>query len=394
MNVLDVGLLAFAFAYAVSGFRRGFLVGVLSFVGFLAGGVVGMLVAPSLLRSVTEGAAQALAAVAVVLALATVGQLLLTLVAARLRGQLTWRPARLLDAGLGAAAGVVSVLLVSWFLATAVRDASAPALSRAVSDSRILRTVDAVMPDAARGLFGSFRRVIAANGLPRVFSGLAPERILPVPPPDPAVVRTAGIRAAGAGVVKIVGSAGSCDRQVEGSGFVYAAEHVLTNAHVVAGVRGPTVQAAGVGPLHQSTVVAYDPRRDLAVLYVPGLRAPALRFDPSARRGTLGVVAGFPRAGPYRLDAARVREQINARGPDIYGNAKVTRAVFSLYALVQPGNSGGPVLSPAGRVYGVVFAKSLDDARTGYALTVSEAQAVATPAAGARAAVSTGRCAE
>ena len=39
---------------------------------------------------------------------------------------------------------------------------------------------------------------------------------------------------------------------------------------------------------------------------------------------------------------------------------------------VQPGNSGGPLLAPDGQVYGVVFAKSLDDARTGYALTADE----------------------
>lgn len=39
---------------------------------------------------------------------------------------------------------------------------------------------------------------------------------------------------------------------------------------------------------------------------------------------------------------------------------------------MRQGNSGGPLLTPQGRVYGVVFAKSLDDAETGYALTAEE----------------------
>jgi S1-C subfamily serine protease len=89
-----------------------------------------------------------------------------------------------------------------------------------------------------------------------------------------------------------------------------------------------------------------------------------------------------------------VRDQISARGPDIYGRTQVTREVFSLYTTVQPGNSGGPLLSPAGRVYGVIFAKSVDDDETGYALTVEETQRVSRPAENATTPVETGGCAE
>ena len=119
------------------------------------------------------------------------------------------------------------------------------------------------------------------------------------------------------------------------------------------------------------------------MLYVPELTAAPLDLDDSAGRGDQAVVAGFPGGGPFRLVAARVRDTINARGPDIYHRKQVTREVFSLFADVEPGNSGGPLLSPDGDVYGVVFAKSLDDPNTGYALTVDEARSVARAGRGA-----------
>jgi S1-C subfamily serine protease len=140
-------------------------------------------------------------------------------------------------------------------------------------------------------------------------------------------------------------------------------------------------------------VVVFDPRRDLAVLYAPGLQANALAFDDTGGRGDSGVVAGFPQGGPFQLDPARIRDTIEARGPDIYQRSQVTRQVFSLYANVQPGNSGGPLLTPDGAVYGVVFAKSLDDPNTGYALTANEVAPVVTEGKARTTGTSTGSCA-
>ena len=71
-----------------------------------------------------------------------------------------------------------------------------------------------------------------------------------------------------------------------------------------------------------------------------------------------------------------MRDVLTATGADIYGNPGVTREVYSLFARVEPGNSGGPLLSPRGDVVGVVFARSLDDDHTGYALTLDEARPV------------------
>ena len=392
MNWLDALLLVSAAAFAFSGYRQGFVAGVLAFVGFLAGGALGLVVAPSLVSRVQAGLLQSLLAVGVVLVAATVGQVLLGWLGALARARLTWAPARVLDATLGSAVSVLAMLVVVWFLASSLRPGPLPSLSRQISDSQVVTRVDEVMPERARTLFSSFRQVLDDNELPTVFGGLAPEQIRPVQPPDRGITSTAAVRQAGRSVVKVTGTASGCDRTLDGTGFVVSRNHVLTNAHVVAGVDSPRVQVGGRGERLDAEVVVYDSRRDLAVLYVPGLRAPVLPLDDTAVRGDQGVVAGFPGGGDYQLAPARVRDTVDARGPDIYHRVQVTREVFSLYADVQPGNSGGPLLSLDGAVYGIVFAKSLDDATTGYALTVDEARPVLAAGRGATRPVDTDSC--
>ena len=393
MNWLDLVLLLSAVSFAFSGYRQGFVAGVLAFAGFLGGGVVGLLVAPAAVSGLSPGLGQSLLAVAIVLFAATVGQVALGWLGALLRARLTWRPARLLDAGLGAGVSVVAMLVVAWFLASALRPGPLMSLSHEIADSKVIGGVDSVMPDRARTLFSSFRRVLDDSELPPVFSGLAPESIRSVPPPDGTITGTAAVRAAGRSVVKVVGNAVSCSRTLDGSGFVFAPQHVLTNAHVVAGVEHPTVRLGSGDRRYDARVVLYDSRRDLAVLYVPDLTLPALAMSDGAARGDQAVVAGYPGGGPFRLVAARVRNEISARGPDIYHRTEVTRDVYALYADVEPGNSGGPLLDLHGRVDGVVFAKTLDDPKTGYALTGDEAASDLRAGRDATRAVGTGACA-
>lgn len=189
--------------------------------------------------------------------------------------------------------------------------------------------------------------------------------------------------------MKIEGASGAQGR--EGSGFVYAREHVMTNAHVVAGIDRPTVQIGGVGRAYPARVVLFDPRKDVAVLYVPGLTAPVLGFDDDAGRGDRAVVAGYPQDGGLDLQAATVANRVRATGRNIYNDAVVTWEIYSIRSTVRPGNSGGPLLTTDGRVYGVVFARSTSDAETGYALTADEVAGDARRAAAATAPVDTGR---
>jgi S1-C subfamily serine protease len=158
---------------------------------------------------------------------------------------------------------------------------------------------------------------------------------------------------------------------LEGSGFIYASHHVLTNAHVVAGVTNVRVLLDS-GTSFAGQVVLYDPNRDIAVLDVPGLPGAALSFAGHAARGASAVVAGYPENGGFTADAARIRGTEEAESPNIYQRGNVTRQIYSIRAIVRPGNSGGPLLAPDGGVYGVVFAQSTDSSDTGFALTAAE----------------------
>ncbi|WP_345713956.1 MarP family serine protease, partial [Kineococcus glutinatus] len=231
---------------------------------------------------------------------------------------------------------------------------------------------------------------------PRVFTALRDETVRPVDPPAAQVPQTAGLRRAQPGVVKVTGVAAACDRALEGSGFVLRlrgdAALVVTNAHVVAGVVQPLVQPQGTGTRHPGRVVLYDPARDVAVVEVPGLDAPALPVVGNLERGDPALVAGFPLDGPYTLATARVREVVEAGGRDVYDTADVVRQVYAVYATVEPGNSGGPLLTEDGEVAGLVFARSVEHADTGYALTSQELAEALAGLDTATAAVPTGAC--
>ncbi|GAA1320318.1 MarP family serine protease [Streptomyces sanglieri] len=379
MNVLDILLLAGAVWFAVIGYRQGFVVGILSVIGFLGGGLVAVYLLPILWDQLTDGSevssTAAVVAVVIVIVCASVGQAFTTHLGNKLRRYITWSPARALDATGGALVNVVAMLLVAWLIGSALAGTTLPTLGKEVRSSSVLLGISRVMPTQASTWFTDFSSVLAQNGFPQVFSPFANEPITEVKAPDPALVGSPVAARAKKSIVKVVGTAPGCGKVLEGTGFVFSDRRVMTNAHVVGGVDEPTVQIGGQGRVYDAKVVLYDWRRDIAVLDVPDLDAKPLRFtgpDSDARTGNSAIVAGFPENGSYDVRAARVRGRINAGGPDIYHRGTVHRDVYSLYAMVRQGNSGGPLLTPAGEVYGVVFAKSLDDPDTGYALTADE----------------------
>jgi S1-C subfamily serine protease len=391
MDGLDLVLIVVCLGFGLSGYRQGFLVGVMSFVGFLGGGVLGAKYAGWMHAHLGIALRPALFGLLAVAVGAVVGQTAATVLGTMVRREIRWQPLRMMDSFAGSAVSVISVLLIAWLVGTALAHSSPGGVSRQVRGSVVLQGVDDVMPASTRTWFGSFRRLLDEDGLPEVFGGIGPDDVVPVAPPNPRLANSPTVETARPSVVKITGDADSCSRELEGSGFIYAADHVMTNAHVVAGVFSPTVHTAS-GRNLPAHVVLYDPKRDVAVLYVPGLGGTSLAFGGPLARGRSAIVLGFPQDGPFDARAARVRLLQQARGPDIYQDREVTREIYSLYALVRPGNSGGPLLTPGGKVAGVVFAAAVDNSRTGYALTAAEVAPDATAGESAVSPVSTQGC--
>jgi S1-C subfamily serine protease len=392
MDILDILLLLVVAAFAVSGYRQGFVVGVVSFAGFLGGLALGFVIVPTFLDRSSSSLLASVIALCAVLALAVVGQVLGSMLGARLREAITWQPAQMVDAVSGAVVSVIAVLMVAWFLGLALFTSSVPTISDQVRSSSILKGMTQVLPQGANQWFNGFSNILNRNGFPQVFAPFQAEDPANVPAPDPALLNSPVIGADRASIVKIRGQAPSCGKDIEGSGFVYAPGKVMTNAHVVGGTRSLVVRQSN-GRQYPASVVLFDPKRDIAVLDVPSLKAPQLNFDLNGKANDSSLVVGYPEDGPFTVAAARIREQITATGADIYSNGNVRRQVFALYAQVQQGNSGGPLLSTDGRVLGVVFAKSLEDKNTGYALTAQEVSSDAAAGAATDAPVNTQACA-
>jgi S1-C subfamily serine protease len=390
MNFLDWCLVVLTLAYALSGYWQGFITGAFATAGLLLGGLAGIWLAPVLLGDAAPSMWVSLGALFVVLVMASLGQAVLQFAGTKIRSKLTWQPIRAVDAVGGAALSVVAVLVVAWMLGVAISGSRIPGISPQVRDSKVLIAVNNVMPVQAQQALRSFDEVVGSSFFPRYLEPFAPERIINVDPASPRIVRDPDIRNARASVFKIR-STNRCGSGVEGTGFLYAPHKLMTNAHVVAGVTDPEIKD-GDRTL-DGTVVYYNPDVDVAVIEVPDLQGPTIHFDFNGQEKMQGAVLGYPQDGPYDSQPARIRGEQRLRSPDIYGNGTVTRHVFSLRGMIRPGNSGGPFVSSAGKVLGVVFAASVSDRDTGYALTSDQVRRAAAMGLQSNDRVSSGNCA-
>lgn len=392
MSVIDIVLLVAMVLFAITGWRRGLLYGLLSLVGFLSGAALGLWIAPRLLESWPDGMATALTAIVIVFVLAALGQVLVGMFGRRLQGAVTWGPLVKLNNVGGALLSVLTLMLAVWFGASLYASGNSSSLARDLRQSQVIGAFDALMPVEPFILTGQIQAMFEDTGFPTVFAGLGPEPIEPIGAPNAAIVRREAVVDAAAQTVKILGDAPSCSANLEGSGFAFAPGRVLTNAHVLAGVRSTAVVTAESSKAYEATVVYFDPDTDLAVLDVPGLPVDPLTFSGDVERGEAVAVLGYPENGGLQATPGRVRDQIVARGNDIYGDGVVMRDVLSLRADVRPGNSGGPVVDRSGSVVGVVFAASVDRDDTGYAMTSQQVATALAEGLSSDRAVSTGPC--
>lgn len=389
MNWVDIVLLVLVALSAVHGLRQGAAMQVFSFGGFWLGLVVGALITPPLASLVhTQTAKTVIAAVVVFGMAAAVGGVgrLIGAHSSVLLHRLRLGP---VDAGFGVAVAVAATLVATWMVASVLVNSRFQALDVGISRSRIVRALDNVMPQPPT-LFSKIESFLSAEGFPVVFSGLPPTAAGPVAPPSDAEVAAAE-QAAEQSTVKVVGQ--GCGGIIqEGSGFVVDGDLVVTNAHVVAGIAHPVVEALNGGP-YPTKVVLFDPRLDLAVMRVPGIHVPSLTVDGSlVHRGVVGAALGYPGGGPFTAVPAAVADAFEATGLDIYGKTQTTREVYEIDATIRPGNSGGPLVEPDGTVVGVVFARSTTNGGIGYALATPAVLAEVNQAQSRTAAVSTEGC--
>ncbi|WNV76133.1 MarP family serine protease [Geodermatophilus sp. DSM 44513] len=392
MSVVDLVLIGLALAFALSGFRQGVIVSATSFFGFFGGAVLGaQLSGPVADRFDGTATSRVFVALVVVLAVALLGQVVAGAVGRAVRRRVTWQPAEVVDSVAGALLSAVAVLLVAWMVATPLANAPFPGVSTQVKQSALVQAVDRAVPDGVRVVYDSLREAIDRNGLPDVLDPLTPTQVPDVPAPDPALMGSPVVRSVAGSVVQISGVAPSCSRQIDGSGFVYATERVMTNAHVLAGVADPVVTAEGED--YDAVPVYVDEAADVAVLAVPGLPQVPLTFaDEPAGSGDDAIIMGYPGGGGLFVGPARVRQRTDISGPDFRNEQTVVRDVYALRGEVRAGNSGGPLFDPEGQVLGVVFASAIDDPLTGYALTYEEVQDAAAIGTASSAPVATGAC--
>ena len=154
----------------------------------------------------------------------------------------------------------------------------------------------------------------------------------------PAVVRVEGIERRRGGI---------------GSGVVIAADGlVLTNSHVVGGARRVRLVLAE-GDAARAEVIGDDADTDLALLRADlpaSARATTLGDSKMLRRGHLVVAIG----NPLGFESTVTAGVVSALGRSLRSrNGRLIDDVIQTDAALNPGNSGGPLVSSAGTVVGI-----------------------------------------
>jgi S1-C subfamily serine protease len=340
---VDWLIVAFTALLAIYGYLQGFIVGVLSLVGFTLGALLGTRIAPLILPSGSHSPYAPL--------FGLVGALLVGGVLAsgfeglgmRARAALRIPGLRAVDGLLGAVLTACVGLGIAWIIgAVALQSGGSNSLRTDIQRSAILSELNQILPPS-----GPILNALARfDPLPSV-SGPSAD----VPPPNAAILATPGVRQARPSVVQVVGTA--CGLGIEGSGWIAGPGEVITNAHVVAGETDTVIELDGRAPGLRAQALVFDSRNDIAVLRVRGLTAPALSLSPS---GTAAAILGYPQDGPFDAEPGRIGATQTVLTQDAYGRGLIRRQITPLRGRVRPGNSGGPMVDAHGRVVATVFA--------------------------------------
>jgi hypothetical protein len=382
---LDWVILGFTALLAFYGYLQGFLVGMMSLVGFVIGAFLGTRVAPLLLHQGSRSPYAPLFGLVGALLLGGLFSSGMEGIGSRVRMVLRIPGFKTLDGLLGAVLTACVALGIAWIVGAVALDTTGSGSVRSdIRASKILRDLDRMLPPSGPVLDALAR----FDPLPSVHGPAAD-----VDAPDREILDRAGPHRAAHSVVKVFGMA--CGLGVEGSGWVAAPDLVVTNAHVVAGEHDTEIQVQGAGPGLPVQIVAFDVHDDLAVLRIAHLPLRPLTLVSAPTLGTAAAILGYPEDGPFKARAGRLGQTESVDTQDAYGDGHVHRSISALRGLVQPGNSGGPLVNAQGQVLATVFAAITGTARPGgFAVPNSVVAQVLARARARTGTVGTGHCAD
>jgi S1-C subfamily serine protease len=387
--LIDVLIIIFAISSVVRGKEIGFVRQLFSTIGFFGGLFIGTYLQPFTVTLVHSSESRSIVTIVTTLGSALILLALGEYIGAIVKHKVMQRNIDSVDNVLGSVLSLISLLVSIWLTVAIINSLPLPTIQEDFRESRIITALDRFLPSAPSTI-ADIGKLIDPNGFPQVFIGSEPTPSQSVALPTLGAL-SAAVADDRASVDKVVGQ--GCGGIVEGSSFIVGNNLLVTNAHVVAGIRHPYVD--DTNGTHSATVISFDPNLDLAILRVHNLAGTALPIvTGTVADKTPAAVLGYPGGGPFNAGAAAVLEEFTATGRNIYGSGNTNRSVYEIQADIIPGNSGGPLVNEAGQVIGVVFAESTTYNHVGYALTTSKVVSEINQAKNDQTAVSTGSCAQ
>jgi S1-C subfamily serine protease len=396
MNLLDIFIAAAFLVFGWIGFRRGILRTVLSIIGLVVGGAAGAIATPSiqsLISSSTFGFKPTIGLTTIILG-ASLGMFLFGILGSFLRVVLLPFPfMKTIDSIIGFVLAIVAVASISSTLSSAAQVIPNQIVNNLFSQSQLISQIDQYLPERFKNAAQKIQNVITDSPLPEVFKSLVESRITPSQIESDVEIPEIVTKSV-ASTVRIDGIAKSCSAAMVGTGFIVSPERVMTNAHVVAGVKEPVITLFNSQTQLGGRVIAIDRKKDIAIIFVPGLTGEKLTFIGPATPNEIGFVVGYPNGGNLRTMPVSVTSEFESIGTDIDGNGETRRDVIVFGGDVKPGNSGGPLLNDQGQVLGVVFAADAENKNTGYALAPHEVVALISETSYLMQEIETGSCAK
>ena len=396
MNFIYVFIAAAFLVFGWIGFRRGILRTVLSIIGLLVGGAAGAIATPSIQSLISNNAfgfKPTIGLTSIILG-ASLGMFLFGILGSFLRVVLLPFPfMKTIDSLIGFGLAIIAVASISSTLSSAAQVIPNKTVNNLFSQSQFIAQIDLYLPERFKNAAQKIQNVITDSPLPEVFKSLVESRITPTQLESDVAIPEIVTKSV-ASTVRIDGIAESCSAAMVGTGFIVSPERVITNAHVVAGVIDPVVTVSNSKTQLSGKVIAIDRKKDIAIIYVPGLNGEKLTFIGPATPNEIGFVVGYPNGGNLRTSAVSVSSEFESIGTDIDGNGETKRDVIVFGGDVRPGNSGGPLLNEQGQVLGVVFAADAENKNTGYALAPSEVAKLVSETSSVIQEIETGNCAK